>query len=121
MEYKIYIPSHCRENILNSKTLRYLEKNLIEIERIHILVSDLDEYQIYLNTLNSTLYNKIEICEINLSQQRQFIDSFFDNGIHIIFMDDDIEYIEYDPSYKSLDEFFRNELNICFIKNKYIK
>jgi len=121
MNYQIYIPSHGRQNILNNKTLRFLEKNLIEIERIHILVSDFEEYKIYLDTLDATLYGKIEICELSLALQRQFIDSFEENGIHIIFMDDDIEFYEYDSVYNSLDESFKNELNISFIKNRYMK
>lgn len=121
MNYQIYIPSHGRQNILNNKTLRFLEKNLIEIERIHILVSDFEEYKIYLDTLDATLYGKIEICELSLALQRQFIDSFEENGIHIIFMDDDIEFYEYDSVYSSLDESFKNELNISFIKNRYMK
>ena len=121
MNYNIYIPSHQRADILNSKTLRFLEKNMIEIQRIYILVSDVEEYQEYLNTLDSTLYNQIQVCELSLALQRQFIDSFQDNGIHIIFMDDDIEFYEYDPVYKSLDAHFRNELNINFIKNRYTR
>lgn len=121
MEYKIYIPSHGREDILNSKTLRFLEKNFIEIQRIYILVSDLDEYREYLNTLDTTLYNQIQVCEVNMACQRQFIESFLDNGINIFIVDDDVEYFEYDPKYKSLDEFFRNERNICFIRNKFFR
>lgn len=117
MTFVIAIPSFQRANLLNNKTLKMLHDNNIDKNIIHIFVIK-EEYELYLNTLDKDKYEKLIIGELGLINQRQFINNYFENGTHILNLDDDIEKVDLSlhPEYSSLFNF----ILFAFNKSKEI-
>lgn len=110
MTYFIAIPSYKRASICNQQTLSTLYKMGISKDRINVFVVE-EEYEKYLGTLNPEYYNKIIVGKKGLIQQREFIENYYDNGVHIIFLDDDIKQIDLSlTEFYTLDEFFNKAL-----------
>ena len=91
MNYKIAIPSYHRSDIISKKTLKFLNDNGINRECIYIFVADEEEYEKYKNDVPIEMYNTIVIGELGVSNQRNFIRQYFNEGDYIISIDDDIE------------------------------
>lgn len=85
MALVIAIPSYKRH--LNLKTLAYLKKEQIPIEFITIFVANETELELY-----KAEYPKYTfvVGEIGIKNQRNFISKYYDDGIFVISMDDDI-------------------------------
>ena len=91
--YIIAIPSYNRPDIIQSNTLAVLKSHNINPSQITIFVSDKEQYDIYKNAIPSTLYNNIVIGALGLKNQRNYINSYYPEGTHVVEMDDDIKRI----------------------------
>ena len=89
-DYVICIPSYKRANFCNEKTLATLHKHNINQSCIYVYVANKEDYDIYKETLNPKLYNKLVIGKKGLVPQRQFIMEHWPQDKHIVFFDDDV-------------------------------
>jgi hypothetical protein len=103
MSYVICIPSYKRPKVLEEKTLTTLHKAGIPADRIHVYVANLSQYEEYKNSVNVHLYGSMTIGVIGLVQQREFIEQQYACGQRIVFMDDDVGFIDLE-----LDNNFKN-------------
>ena len=91
MDFVIAIPSYKRAETLKKKTLRVLQEQNIDKEKIFIFVANQEEYDIYVKTLPE-YYNKIIIGQVGMANIRNVITNYFDEDKYIFSMDDDINY-----------------------------
>tara|TARA_R110000824_G_scaffold188578_1_gene369927 strand:+ start:1 stop:828 length:828 start_codon:yes stop_codon:yes gene_type:complete len=92
-EYVVAIPSYKRADTLNKRTLALLQDYKIDKDRIFIFVANQEEKEIYQNTIDN-YYNKIIIGEEGIKNIRNFMAEYFQEGQHILFIDDDIYRLE---------------------------
>lgn len=90
MKFKIVIPSYNRIELLKERTLSFLEKHKMSKKLIYIFVVR-EEYTKYREELHDD-YNII-IGKKGISNQRGFISEYFDEGVPLVSMDDDIKEI----------------------------
>ena len=93
MDYVITIPTYQRYRELNSKTLNTLKRYNIPSKNIFIFVADDNEKMEYEKYTSSDDYNEIVIGVLGITNQHNFITSYFPDRTYIISMDDDIESI----------------------------
>ena len=105
--YKIAIPTYKRYNV---KTL-----NLpLKYELVYIFVANHEEKEIYEKTLPKDKYKEIIVGELGITNQRNFIRNYFNDGENIVSIDDDIEkVVKWDGEkghtiVEDLDELFVN-------------
>ena len=91
---RVCIPSYKRHKIIQEKTLRFLETQLYPAERIIIFVASVEEEKIYKESIPHSLYGEIRVGVLGLSNQRNFITDFLDEGEIYISMDDDVKGIK---------------------------
>lgn len=91
--YKIAIPSYKRALTLKNKTLNTLSKSNVDASRIYIFVANEQEQRDYEALIPRVSYNRIVVGKLGIANQRIFIRNFFNEGEHIVSMDDDIEEI----------------------------
>lgn len=91
MNYRIAIPSYKRYDIIQEKSLKYLNECNIPNECIDIFVANEEEYELYKNNLPNDLYGNIILGVEGLFPQRNFITDYYPNNQPLICMDDDIE------------------------------
>jgi hypothetical protein len=124
MSYIICIPSYKRANFCNEKTLATLHKNKIDPKKIYVYVANKEDCDIYKNTLNPELYNKLVLGKKGLVSQRQFIMEQWPENKKIVFFDDDVESIDLSlsPRFKkhNLDYFIKEAFNECEKNHSYI-
>ena len=89
MDYVVAIPSYKRSDQLPRKTLATLREGNIPMENIYIFVVE-EELPLY---TTSCVGYTIVSGKLGLVQQREFIQNYFPIGVHIVFMDDDLEQI----------------------------
>ena len=89
------IPSYNRPFELKLKTLATLKRHGIDKENIWVFVANQEEYNRYEEKLDPDTYKEIKIGEKGIRNQRKYISQFFEEGIHIVSMDDDIEELFY--------------------------
>lgn len=123
-DYVICIPSYKRANFCNEKTLATLHKHNINPSCIYVYVANKEDYDIYKETLDPKLYNKLVIGKKGLVPQRQFIMEHWPQDKHIVFFDDDVESIDLSlsPRFKkhNLDYFIREAFKECEQHKSYI-
>jgi len=123
-DYVICIPSYKRAVVCQEKTLSTLHKNKIDSQKIFVYVANKEDYDLYKDTLDSKLYNKLIIGKKGLVPQRQFIIEQWPNNKHIVFFDDDVESIDLSlsPRFKghNLDYFIKEAFDECKKNNSYI-
>jgi len=123
-DYVICIPSYKRANFCNEKTLSTLHKHNINPSCIYVYVANKEDYDIYKETLDSKLYNKLIIGKKGLVPQRQFIMDHWPQDKHIVFFDDDVESIDLSLSARfkghNLDYFIKEAFKECEQHNSYI-
>lgn len=102
--YRIAIPSYKRSDILKRKTLRMLEREGYSPQEIDIFVSNSEEYEVYKALLPE--YNFIITNTMGLSNKKNFITNYYDEGQFILSIDDDVSKMLYakDSEYKRLRE-----------------
>ena len=91
--YIIAIPSYNRADTIQTKTLAVLQQNNINPIHIHIFVANKEQYDIYNKVIPEHLYGKIIIGLLGLKNQRNYINDYYQEGTHIVEMDDDISSI----------------------------
>jgi hypothetical protein len=123
-DYVICIPSYKRANFCNEKTLATLHKHKIEHNKIYVYVANKEDYDIYKETLDKSLYHKLVIGKKGLVPQRQFIMEQWPQGKHIVFFDDDVESIDLSlsPQFKNhnLDYFIKCAFEECVKNHSFI-
>jgi len=78
----------------------------ISKDRINVFIIE-EEYEEYVGELNKDYYNEIIIGKKGLIEQRAFIENYYENGAHVISMDDDIKSIDLSlTEFPNLDFFF---------------
>jgi len=87
--YKIAIPTYNRYNSILEKTLALP----IDYRVVYIFVANQEEYDNYEAVLPKDKYHKIVIGELGITNQRNFIRNYFDEGDCIVSIDDDIDRI----------------------------
>ena len=119
MSYKIAIPSYHRNIIIQTHTLAFLTKNKIDSALIYIFIVE-EDLPLY-NEIPTELYNQLIIGEKGLVQQREFIERYFEQDSHIIFIDDDIKYLLFSvEKYETLDIFFKFCFETCIKEYAFI-
>lgn len=91
--YIIAIPSYKRADTIQTKTLAVLQQNNINPIHIHIFVANKEQYDIYNKVIPQHLYGKIIIGLLGLKNQRNYINDYYQEGTHVVEMDDDISSI----------------------------
>lgn len=123
-DYVICIPSYKRAKFCNEKTLATLHKHKIDHNKIYVYVANKEDYDIYKETLDSSLYKKLVVGKKGLVPQRQFIMEQWPQGKHIVFFDDDVESIDLTLSSRfkvhNLDYFIKDAFKECEQHNSYI-
>jgi hypothetical protein len=112
--YKIAIPSFNRSEIITQKTLKTLQRFNVAIELIHIFVVE-SEYDDY---CKSAIDYNIIVGQKGLINQRRFMESYFDEGECIVYIDDD--FVDFDFCGKSFDEFIIEAFHTCINNNASI-
>lgn len=123
-DYVICIPSYKRAKFCNEKTLATLHKHKIDHNKIYVYVANKEDYDLYKETLDKFLYNKLVIGKKGLVPQRQFIMEQWPQGKNIVFFDDDVESIDLSlsPQFKNhnLDYFIKEAFIQCINHHSYI-
>lgn len=96
--YRIAIPSYKRPDGLKNKTIRTLLKAGYTSADIDIFVSNEEEKTTYLKVLPE--YNLIVTNTMGLHNKKNFITAYYDEGQHILSMDDDISKMVYSDKTK---------------------
>lgn len=94
----ICIPSYQRAEICNTKTLRMLHQHKVPKEMIIVFVANKTEYTSYISALNPMLYGEIRIGRKGLVQQREYIMRSFPSNEYLVFLDDDVESVDFSLS-----------------------
>lgn len=94
MDYRIAIPSYKRADIIQKKTLKYLQKCNIPHTIIDIFVANKNEYEEYKKSIPNNLYNNIIITEVGLDKARKGIRDYYPAGANVFHLDDDIECLQ---------------------------
>lgn len=123
-DYIICIPTYKRHIICKTQTLQTLKNNSIDPDKIYIYVANQNEYNIYSRTLDKNTYHKIIIGKKGLVQQREFIMKQWPQGKNIVFLDDDIKYIDLSLSslfkLHTLNYFIKYAFEQCILNNAFI-
>ena len=124
MEYVIAIPSYKRADILKKKTMTMLKKYKIPSNKIHIFLANKKEHSEYKKELDSKTYNKLIIGKVGIKGIRNFMSQYFNEGQHIVYLDDDIGKIwecrnSGDPSDKKGNKLIEIKSLDTFIKKAF--
>jgi len=94
MNFEVAIPSYNRSRKLRDQTLKMLQTEGFDANKITIFVSSAEERQEYLSILTPGTYGQILIGRLGLKEQREVIESYFPLNTNILQMDDDIKRIK---------------------------
>ena len=121
--YQIAIPSYRRPDILKNKTIKLLQKHMIDSNIITIFVANQEEYDIYSEAFPNL---KIIIGEIGINNQRNFIRNYFNVGDLVLSLDDDIQDVLEFKNEKllepvgDLNEFIIDSFNECMASGAHL-
>ena len=86
----IAIASHERPHILQSKTLKLLKRHKVPMQQVHVFVSP-QSYDTYVPIKHEWKFNLIGGENASILKTRNNIIKYFDEGVNIIEMDDDVD------------------------------
>ena len=116
MTYKIVIPSYNRLSKLQARTLDFLFRHNIDHTKIYIFAHTLsfDEYKEVLNSK----YPNINVIESKggIKNSRNYINHYFNDGVKIVEIDDDVEDLidlREDKPLENLNEFIEESFSMC--------
>lgn len=89
MSYEIAIPSYQRAQTLKDKTLKYLLQSTAPLSRVTIFVSDEKAKEDYEKIIGTDL--KIVVAVSGMRAVRNFIQNYYDDGVEVFNLDDDLE------------------------------
>jgi hypothetical protein len=119
MTFIIAIPSYQRYKTISKYTLTFLKDNHIERNDIYIFVADKNEYDLYTENIDVSLYNKIIIGKLGIANQRNFIRHYFKENEKVLCLDDDI--IRSVSLYEiSFLDFVNKQFDYCIKHNIYL-
>ena len=121
----VAIPTYDRVDELKNKTLKLLLSRNIPPEFIYIFVANESEDKKYRENIPKENYNKIIIGKKGIANQRNFMIDYFNEGEHIVFIDDDITNIgikkgENFGNVTNLDNLFKKGFDILKQNDKYL-
>jgi hypothetical protein len=90
--FKIIIPSYKRDDIIFTHTLRCIQESDLKNREIYVFVADAEEFAVYDKKLKP-LGIKVVQGVRGIPNQRNFIQKYFPEGEHLLFIDDDIKRI----------------------------
>jgi hypothetical protein len=90
MDYVVAIPSYKRSDVLKKKTLAMLKRYKIPSTKIHIFLANKKEHNDYKKVLDPKSYNKLIVGKHGIKHIRNFMSQHFNEGQHIVYLDDDI-------------------------------
>jgi len=90
MDYVIAIPSYKRHDVLKKKTLAMLKRYKIPANKINIFLANKKEHDDYTKELEHKTYNKLIVGKPGIKGIRNFMSQHFNEGQHIVYLDDDI-------------------------------
>ena len=89
--YNIAIPSYKREQQLQEKTLRVLEKYNVPPDRVTIFVADKEQEEVYNESLKNNIYNNVQLAVPTIGAARNFIEQeYYNEGDYVVSFDDDL-------------------------------
>lgn len=91
MDYKIAIPSYKRTGILESRTMAFLKKCNVELNRIHIFVSNSIEGFDYRIAFPDCHIIIPEVDIETITEKFNYIHNFFPEGTKVVVFEDDIK------------------------------
>lgn len=110
--YVVAIPTYDRSEIIAKKTLETLKKGGVPAKSIYIFVANDSERKIYENVVPRTLFKKIVVGVKGITEQRKFIVKYFDEGTHVVSIDDDVEkFLRLSRDGSKLIDFKKGELD----------
>ena len=90
MTYRIAIPSYQRAAKLRDATLALLQRHHIPPSQIDVFVADADQHAEYQTILTPGTYGNLIVAVPGMGAVRNFMTDYYDEGQHIVFIDDDI-------------------------------
>jgi len=93
-DYIVAIPTYKRYNEITNKTIPTLINGGVSKNQIYVFVANKTEEKLYRNKLDPNTYNEIVVGVKGITNQRIFISKHFDEGTHIVSLDDDVEKIQ---------------------------
>jgi hypothetical protein len=90
MPWRVAIPSYRRAQRLKEATLSLLQKHQVPSDRIDVFVADNDEEWDYATTLTAGTYGRMIVAVPGMGAVRNWMTDYYDEGDHILFIDDDI-------------------------------
>lgn len=98
--YKLIIPSYKRQDQLQDKTLKVLDRYNINPDNVIIFVANEEEEKIYKEALRNNKYNNVQLAVPTIGAARNFIEQkYFNEGQYVVSLDDDLTGI-----YKMIDK-----------------
>jgi len=126
VKYVVAIPTYNRHLIISEKTLKTLKDGGVSKNNIYIFVANKSQEKLYEEFVPKSLYNKIIVGKLGISNQRKFISRYFDEGQYIVSIDDDVEELlmlkTADKLVKltNINKFFIEAYNLLKRENLYI-
>jgi len=102
MDYQIAIPSHARSKAINEYSLRYLADEGIDKDRIRVFVAP-EQIADYEADLDSALYGELVVGDLGVRGNHNAITNYYQDGIPLVRMDDDVRYLAYRVNEKKLE------------------
>ena len=109
MEYRVAIPSYKRADLIQKKTLNYLQECNIDPACIDIFVANKEEYDIYKKSLPKDTYANLIIGELGYNNVKNFMADYYPKNIPIVHFDDDVNRLmrlSYKNGKKILENFY---------------
>ena len=125
-DYVVAIPSYKRWDEITKKTLPTLKKGKVNKDKIFVFVANKTEEKQYRDKMDPSTYGKIVVGKKGLVPQRRYISQYFNEGTHIVSMDDDVKnmiQLTKDDKLKhlrNLDSFFRKAFQTLEKKKLYL-
>jgi hypothetical protein len=91
---RLAIPSYNRSDTISGKTLKYLKDSNFPAAQINIFVASYEQYELYVASVDPSLYNEIIVGRLGLMEQRNFITEYYHEDEILIQMDDDVKTIK---------------------------
>lgn len=88
--YTVAIPSYKRAQQLRDQTLNTLQNANVAAKSVTVFVADRRELRVYESVLIPGTYHRLVVGVAGITNQRDFISSFFPEGENIVQIDDDI-------------------------------
>jgi len=124
--YVVAIPSYDRPDAIVKKTLKTLSDGGVPHNLVHIFVANKNEEKRYKESVPSTMYGKIIVGKIGITEQRKFIVKYYPEGQAVVSIDDDVEGLYRKKSdselvkVKNVHKFFNDAFDLLKKENLYI-